>query len=55
MGRFTSPANRRTDRDLFDRAGRGIRRLQKQSRAELREKARKEYWDLKQLREETTD
>lgn len=38
------PAKREADDQLFDRTSDRIKRLQKQSRAELREKARKQYW-----------
>lgn len=40
----TRPARRDADDQLFDRTSERIKKLQKQSRAELREKARKQYW-----------
>ncbi len=51
MSKFSKPARQESDDQLFERSNRGLRKLQKQSRAELREKARKEYWAELKARE----
>jgi len=48
MADFSSPAPRRTDQGLFANASPGLIKLMKRSRQELREKAREEYWTMKQ-------
>lgn len=48
VSNFTSPAPRRTDRGLFSNASPGLSRLMRQSRKELRQKGREEYWNAKQ-------
>jgi len=47
MATFSSPAHKGTDRKLYATATGGLLKLQKKSRAELRQKGREEYWRLK--------
>lgn len=48
MSSFSGPAAQRTDARLFKGAGTSLTNLQKQSRKDLRNKARNEYWQAVQ-------
>jgi hypothetical protein len=52
---FSGPAPEHTDAFLFGRVKRGLNKLQRQSRAELRQKAREQFWTEKQRREEESE
>ena len=51
MGNATGPAPKKADAFLFGRHRSGLNKLQRQSREELRQRARNEYWAEKQQRE----
>jgi hypothetical protein len=47
MSNFSGPAGKRADTQLFGRVAPGLTRLQKQSRGELRNVARANFWAQK--------
>lgn len=51
---FNGPAPKSTDARLFGKMSPSLLRLQKQSRADLRQKARASYWTQKQQAQQQT-